>query len=235
MAGFLHRYKKINNIKKAGKTHEKVRNQKNVPELDGKEKKRSFKQPGCFGNRGRGRHDYHCTRRGRHCFPATNHVVYFEYRHARPRHRNHKPFQLSRLMAALVQLFCFSAVLLYASIIDIKTHTVPNRIYILLLITALIQVSVSSLEGLLMTFVPLLVTGLLLPNQIGGGDIKFGALCGLILTGTNGLIALITGLLLCLLIVPVICKLLHKPLKGMEIPMIPFFSAGCILVFIINI
>ena len=135
----------------------------------------------------------------------------------------------------LMQLFCFSAVLLYASIIDIKTHTVPNRIYILLLITALLHVSVSSLEGLMITFVPLLVTGLLLPNQIGGGDIKFGALCGLILTGTNGLIALITGSLLCLLLMPVVCKLIHKPLKGMEIPMIPFFSAGCIIISIINL
>ena len=135
----------------------------------------------------------------------------------------------------LIQLFCLSAVLLYASIIDIKTHTVPNRIYILLLVTALINITISSIEGLLITFVPLLVTGLLLPNQIGGGDIKFGALCGLILTGINGLIALITGSLLCLLLMPVVCKLIQKPLKGMEIPMIPFFSAGCIIVSIINI
>jgi prepilin signal peptidase PulO-like enzyme (type II secretory pathway) len=127
----------------------------------------------------------------------------------------------------------FFVVLLLASVIDIKTHTVPVPVYMLVILIGLYHPTLSALEGLVITFIPLLITGLLFPTRFGGGDIKFGALCGFILTGTKGLIALFLGAILCLFLVPILLKLLHKSMKNTEIPLLPFLSIGCVIASLI--
>lgn len=132
-----------------------------------------------------------------------------------------------------IQTACFFAIIIVASIIDVRTHTVPHLICILLILIGLLNPTLSALEGFIFTLIPLLITGLLFPTQIGGGDIKFGCLCGMILTGTKGLSALFFGCLLCLIIVPIVLKLHHKSIKEAEIPLIPFLSIGCVIAALI--
>lgn len=129
----------------------------------------------------------------------------------------------------MIYLTCFYAILVIASIIDVKMHAVPYPIYLLLILIGLLNPTLAALEGLVLTFIPLLITWLLFPARFGGGDVKFGALCGMILTGTRGLTALFFGTLLCLLIVPIVLKLQHKSIKKEEIPLLPFLSVGCIV------
>ena len=133
----------------------------------------------------------------------------------------------------LFQLCCFFSVLVYASYIDVKTRTVPNRIYILLLLTGLITISLPSLTGFIMTGLPLLISALVPKTELGGGDVKFGAMCGFVLKGTTGLTALLFGLIVCFVSVPIFCKVTQRSIKGTRIPLIPFLSAGCVLTSLI--
>lgn len=116
-------------------------------------------------------------------------------------------------------------VILYASILDITTRIIPNRIYVFQLLTGLIYCDMGSLTGLILTAIPLCITAAVC-KDFGGGDVKFGSLCGFILKGTNGLTALAIGSILCLAVVPIIRKLSGDPAKWRRVPLIPFFSIG---------
>ena len=131
-------------------------------------------------------------------------------------------------MYGVIKLICFLAVIGYASVLDIMTRIIPNRVYFLLLLTGLLQVDLSSVTGLALTAVPLLITAAI-RKDFGGGDVKFGALCGFVLKGTNGLAGLALGSVCCLLAVPII----RKYVRWDKIPLVPFLSAGCAVVAVI--
>lgn len=124
-------------------------------------------------------------------------------------------------MYGIIKLICFLAVIGYASVLDIMTRIIPNRAYFLLLLTGLLQVDLSSVTGLALTAVPLLITAAI-RKDFGGGDVKFGALCGFVLKGKNGLAGLALGSVCCLLAVPII----RKYVRWDKIPLVPFLSAG---------
>lgn len=132
----------------------------------------------------------------------------------------------------VIRYICFLPVLAYASVLDVTTRIIPNRIYILLILTGLIGFNLSSLTGLLITGVPLCITAAL-QKSFGGGDVKFGTLCGFVLKGTSGLMALGIGSILCLLTIPIARKIMKLPAKGTRIPLVPFFSVGCVITCVI--
>lgn len=74
-----------------------------------------------------------------------------------------------------VKFILFTTVMIYAGIIDYKTHLVPKHVYLLLLIIGAINVDVSSLVGMAAAFIPLFIVGLA-SGGLGGGDIKVAAL-----------------------------------------------------------
>jgi Flp pilus assembly protein protease CpaA len=131
-------------------------------------------------------------------------------------------------MYGVIKLICFLAVIGYASVLDIMTRIIPNRVYFLLLLTGLLQADLSSVTGLILTTVPLLITAAI-RKDFGGGDVRFGTLCGFVLKGTNGLAGLAIGSACCLLAVPII----RKFVKWDKIPLVPFLSAGCAAVAVI--
>lgn len=124
-------------------------------------------------------------------------------------------------MCGIIKLICFLAVLGYASVLDVTTRIIPNRVYLLLLLTGLLQANLSSVTGLILSAIPLLITAAI-RKDLGGGDVKFGALCGFVLKDTNGLAGLALGSVCCLFAVPII----RKFVKWDKIPLIPFLSAG---------
>ncbi|HCA31161.1 MAG TPA: prepilin peptidase, partial [Ruminococcaceae bacterium] len=69
----------------------------------------------------------------------------------------------------VIQGALFAAVLAYASVIDIRTRTVPNRIHALLLLTGLLTVSLSSVLWALTLFSVFFIVAL--ATDIGGGDV----------------------------------------------------------------
>lgn len=131
-------------------------------------------------------------------------------------------------MYGIIKLICFLAVLGYASFLDITTRIIQNRVYLLLLLIGLLQVDLSSVTGLILTAIPMLITAAIRKN-FGGGDVKFGALCGFVLKGINGMAGLALGSVFCLLAVPII----RKFVKWGKVPLVPFLSAGCAIVAVI--
>jgi Flp pilus assembly protein protease CpaA len=131
-------------------------------------------------------------------------------------------------MFGIIKLVCFFAVLGYASVLDVTTRIIQNRVYLLLLLTGLLQADFSSVTGLILTVVPLLITAAI-RKDFGGGDVKFGALCGFVLKDTNGLAGLAIGSVFCLFAVPIV----RKYVKWEKIPLVPFLSAGFAAVAII--
>lgn len=126
----------------------------------------------------------------------------------------------------ILKLFLFLGVIGYASVLDITTRIIPNRIYVLQILTGLMYCDIGSLAGLVLTAAPLCITAAVCKN-FGGGDVKFGSLCGFILKWTNGLTALAIGSVVCLTAVPIIRRVSGDPQKWSRVPLVPFLSVGC--------
>ena len=104
-------------------------------------------------------------------------------------------------------------VLLFAAEYDFATHTVPDYVPVLILMTGLLEVE----------FAPALL-GLVKEGSIGGGDIKLMGACGFVLGVKRGYIALMLGLFLAVLFQTAYAK---KEDKGFA--MAPYLALGCLL------
>lgn len=117
----------------------------------------------------------------------------------------------------------FVGTMVYASYRDIKVRLVETPVYIALGAIGLMQLNMQSITGLLLAFLPLLLVGLC--TDLGGGDIKFAAMCGFVLGGTTVLPALLIGLLAACILVPTY-RAITKAEQGASFPLVPFLSFG---------
>ena len=130
----------------------------------------------------------------------------------------------------VIQGALFAAVLAYASVIDIRTRTVPNRIHALLLLTGLLTVSLSSVLWALTLFSVFFIVAL--ATDIGGGDVKLAGMCGFVL-GKAAVPSLLAGLTAFVVFTVMYCIIRRKPIKGTSLPLVPFIAFGCLL-FLMN-
>lgn len=123
----------------------------------------------------------------------------------------------------------FLAVIVYAGIYDLKTHTIPDYIHIIIAFLGILITNnyLQSAAGAVLIPLPFLISALVKNKSIGGGDIKFMFSCGLFLGLYKGFVALITGLFLA-----VIFNLLFNKRKK-NFALIPYLAAGCIVSLII--
>ena len=122
--------------------------------------------------------------------------------------------------------------LLYASVRDIKTREVPDSISVMLLILGLVDTDIerfpSMLFGALLVFLPQFVSALINPSKaLGGADIKISSSAAFLLGAQRGLFALIVGLTLAVIAMPIIRKIRKLP-KDQPFPLIPFLSVGIV-------
>ena len=140
----------------------------------------------------------------------------------------------------MIQAVLFMALLVIASVIDIRKRIIPNSICVLIALTGLIYFSPVSLFGIL-TALPLLIPALCKQNSIGGGDIKLTAAAGLVLGFEGGIVGLIIGLAAMLLFffgkraVDRLCNNYRKKNNPAALPMAPFLSIGFSAVYLLNI
>ena len=128
-------------------------------------------------------------------------------------------------------------ILLYASMSDIKTHTVPDFISAMLLILAFIDFDISNIYsmvmGALLVFIPQFSFAVIYPKRcFGGADLKISTTLAFILGTDKGVFALIFGLLLAVIITSLYRKICIKD-QAEAFPMIPFLSIGALLAYII--
>ena len=116
----------------------------------------------------------------------------------------------------------FFALLLLASVFDIRKRMIPDSVCLLIALTGLIGFEPVKLFGIL-TALPLLLAALLL-GGMGGGDIKLMAASGLVLGFQRGMAAMVIGLT-ALLLFHVIYSIVQR-LCGRErqkaFPLAPF-------------
>lgn len=132
----------------------------------------------------------------------------------------------------IIKTIILLALLLYASVRDIKTREVPDSISVMLLILGLVDTDIVRLPlmlfGALLVFLPQFASALINPSKaLGGADIKVSSSAAFLLGTPNGLFALIFGLTLAVIVMPIIRRS-RKLQKDQPLPLIPFLSIGII-------
>lgn len=125
----------------------------------------------------------------------------------------------------------FIALLLAASLWDLRRRIIPNTLCLCIALTALLAFEPMKLFGILAA-VPFLLAALIW-NGMGGGDIKLMAAAGLVLGLQKGIAAIIMGLT-GMLAFHAICFIVQK-LRGRDAPkaypLAPFLSLGCLAAY----
>ena len=134
------------------------------------------------------------------------------------------------MIIRIIQGLLLAALLLYGSIHDIRTHTMPDRIWMGIAGISFLGIRLCDLPSMLLGAaavllieVPLAV--LLKDRAIGGADIKLSAAGGFLLGWQKGLAALILGLTLSLIIVPIVRRIRHEDNRK-AFPLVPFLAVG---------
>ncbi len=136
----------------------------------------------------------------------------------------------------LIKFIIFLSILIYASVKDVKTHTVDYYTHVFILIAAFINTELKSLPNMLagafLAGLIFLIVYSLSKNKfaaenktIGGGDMLFSTAC-LFFLGINGFIGLIIGLFLA-----VIVNLIARTKSGFAL--IPYLSVGFLAAYFI--
>lgn len=115
-------------------------------------------------------------------------------------------------------------VLLFAAEYDFATHTVPDYVPVLILLTGLLEVEFApALLGLILVPLPFVAAALIKEGSIGGGDIKLMGACGFVLGVKRGYIALMLGLFLAVLF-----QLAYAKKEDEGFAMVPYLALGCL-------
>lgn len=126
------------------------------------------------------------------------------------------------------------ALLLLASVFDIRKRMIPDTICLLITLIGLIGFQPVKLFGIL-TALPLLLAALMW-GGMGGGDIKLTAASGIVLGFQRGLAAMVIGLtaLLLFYFIYSIVQRLRGRGRQKAFPLAPFLSVGCIAAYFMN-
>ena len=133
----------------------------------------------------------------------------------------------------ILKMLAFMGALLAASIGDLKTKRISNRIPLFIALIGLIQMDVANaLRGLIFVPLPYLVMALIKENSMGGGDIKLMGACGFFLGLQTGYVASILGLLFAIT-VHFAFRAFGSKNTNKNIPLAPYLSAGCLIAYFI--
>ena len=130
----------------------------------------------------------------------------------------------------IVRGILLAGLLIYGSIHDIRTHTMPDWVWMGITGISFLGIRLCDLPSMLLGAaavllieVPLAVA--LKDRAIGGADIKLSAAGAFLLGWQKGLAALILGLTLSLIIVPVARRIRHEDNRK-AFPLVPFLAVG---------
>lgn len=134
----------------------------------------------------------------------------------------------------MIKGFLFTAILMVAGYIDIKTKTIPDWIHIAIILTGLIKINLmQSILGLIIVPLPFFIMACLKENSIGGGDIKLMAACGFLLGVRGGIAASIIGLTMAV-VVEGGYFLIKKKDMNVGFALGPYLGVGCVLNNLLN-
>jgi len=141
------------------------------------------------------------------------------------------------MILSLIKLGVLIALLLYASVKDIRSREVPDSVSGMMLILGLVGITAgdlpSMLLGMTLVFLPQYLSAIINPAKaLGGADIKLSSSAAFLLGAPRGLFALIVGLTLSVITVPIVRKVKKLP-KNQPFPLVPFLAVGIIAAYLI--
>ena len=141
------------------------------------------------------------------------------------------------MILSLIKLGVLIALLLYASIKDIRSREVPDSVSGMMLILGLVGITAgdlpSMLLGMALVFLPQYLSAIINPAKaLGGADIKLSSAAAFLLGAPKGLFALIVGLTLSVITVPIVRKVKKLP-NNQPFPLVPFLAVGIIAAYLI--
>ena len=141
------------------------------------------------------------------------------------------------MILRIMQGILLAGFLLYGSIHDVRTHTMPDWVWMGIVGTALLTFKPASLPSMLLGALAVLVIEVplavaLKERAIGGADIKLSAAGAFLLGWQKGLAALILGLTLSLIVIPVVRRIRHEDSRK-AFPLVPFLAVGIMTAFLI--
>lgn len=134
-----------------------------------------------------------------------------------------------------IQAIFFLALLLTASVIDLRTRTIPDTLNVLIALTSFFVFEPWNLIGIF-TALPFLLAAVFC-GGMGGGDIKLMAACGVVLGLPYGLLAEMLGLFVMFGFYATYCCIqkIRKAEIMKSFPLAPFLSIGCTIAYFIKL
>lgn len=137
----------------------------------------------------------------------------------------------------VIKFLVFTALLVYASVSDIKKREVSDSVPVMIAITALIGITPGHLPGMFIAAavvtLPQLIVAMIKPNSYGGADIKIMASSAFLLGLGRGVAAMIIGLSAGLLITTITRFIQKKKITKESFPVVPYLAAGSLIAFLI--
>ena len=139
-------------------------------------------------------------------------------------------------MTTVLKGILLAGVLLYAAVRDIRTHEVPDWVWAAVAGIGLIGIHLQDLPGMIFSAAAVLLIQIpaavmMKDRALGGADIKISAAGAFLLSGMRGLYALILGMALAVIIVPLIRRIRRQKEKQ-PFALVPYLAAGIMAVFL---
>ena len=136
----------------------------------------------------------------------------------------------------MVQGIILTFILLYASCSDLTNHMMDDFLWVMVILLGLCSIETvglpSMITGMVVVFIPQIITAMFTKNSIGGADIKLSTALEFMLGWQKGLAVLIFGLLFAVIIMSIVQKL-KKAKKKQPFALIPFLSVASLVIFLI--
>ena len=137
----------------------------------------------------------------------------------------------------VIKFIVFTALLVYASVSDIRKREVSDAVPVMIAITAFIGITPNQVPFMVfaaaaITF-PQLIVAVVKPGGYGGADIKIMAACAFLLGLERGIAAIIIGLTAGLLITVIIRLIRKNELSNESFPVVPYLAAGSVIALLL--
>lgn len=127
----------------------------------------------------------------------------------------------------MMSFFLYLIIGMIASYQDIKNRQVSDIVHLAIILISIPNIDINKIGACIIAFSLFISPNFLKDGAIGGADIKFMAVSGLILGIRNIIHASIVGMLIAVIFT--ITKDIIRRNKTISIPLIPYLFTGCLV------